>query len=102
MPAFRVVLHASAASLSVLFRVRTLPVLVCARPRLPAADESLDFYLVTVSDHCFLVLLTLDHHDVVLDGDNSGVDAERGEQGADADGAGDFKWLAVQSYGQTL
>lgn len=47
-------------------------------------------------------MLPFDHHNVVLDGDDTRIDVELGEQRADRDGAGDVERFAVQSYRQSL
>ncbi len=46
--------------------------------------------------------MLLDHHDVMFDRDDAGIDLEISEQGADRDGPGDLKRLAIQSYRQSL
>ena len=72
-----------------------------ARLRLPPADEANNLDFIPFADRRLIVLVSLDHRHVVLDGDDAGVDVELGEQRADRDGAGDLERLAIQSYGQT-
>jgi hypothetical protein len=64
--------------------------------------ESHDFNLVAVIDNRVVVVLSFHDHHVVLDGDDTGIDVERGEQRADRHRCGDVERLAVQSYGQSL
>ena len=70
-------------------------------PPLSPPDEANNLDFVTFSNHRLIVLVSLDHRHVVLDGHDARIDVQFGEQRANRDGAGDLERLAVQTYGQT-
>ena len=67
-----------------------------------AADEIDDLDFVPRLDARRVVEMAFDHHGVVLDSDQAGIDLQFGKQCADGDGTGDLERLAVQTYGQSL